>query len=260
MERAISLMMLERMRGSGAEFRQVLSLGGGSPPAPGLTLASLGETFLRETVNGAQRASWRWYSSYPDQLRALQGYEALLDGFCAVKAGQPFKLALSRQQARLAALDLPPHKEGAGRLFNTSGPDLRTWFSDSVVSMDRVLHRVLAAEISRDLATTALALKRYQMRHGQYPSELSALVPELLASIPRDPVDGQPLRYHLKPDGSFLLYSIGEDGKDDGGDASPPGKSDTLNWQRGRDVVWPSVATAEEVRAYQQKQAAKRRR
>jgi hypothetical protein len=69
---------------------------------------------------------------------------------------------------------------------------------------------------------TAIALKRYQLRHGNYPTDLSMLVPEFLSTVPRDPVDGKLLRYRLNPDGTFLLYSVGEDGKDDGGDASLP--------------------------------------
>jgi hypothetical protein len=61
----------------------------------------------------------------------------------------------------------------------------------------------------------------------------------------------------LKPEGTFLLYSIGEDGTDNGGDASPTGKTESLSWQRGRDLVWPCQATREEVSAFQQKQATK---
>jgi hypothetical protein len=257
MERALNLMMLQRMRSSSAQFRQALSLGGSGPAGSGVTVGNLGDMLLRETVIGAKRTSWRLCTSYPDQLRALQGYQALLDGLRSVQAGQPFSLALSHQQTRLAALELHSEKEGSGRGFDPWGRDLSGFFSDSVVALSRILNRVLAAEVSRELATTALALKRYQLRHGQYPTELSALVPEYLAAVPRDPADGQPLRYRPRPDGTFLLYSVGEDGTDNGGDAAPALKSDTFGWQRGRDLVWPCPATAEEVSAYQQKHATK---
>ena len=116
------------------------------------------------------------------------------------------------------------------------------------------------SEVGRELTTTALALKRYQLRHGQYPAELSALVPEFLPAIPRDPADGKPLRYHLKPAAAFLLYSVGEDGVDNGGDASPTTQSETFGWQKGRDLVWPTPATAEEVSTYYQRLASKRGR
>ena len=51
-----------------------------------------------------------------------------------------------------------------------------------------------------------------------------------------------------------------EDGTDQGGDASPPGRYQSLGWQKGRDLVWPGPATAEEISAYRQKQASNRGR
>jgi hypothetical protein len=124
---------------------------------------------------------------------------------------------------------------------------------------------VFEAEVARQLTTTAIALKRYQLRHNQYPSGLSELVPELLSAVPRDPADGQPLRYRLKSDGTFLLYSIGSNGIDDGGDALPTAQSASgggailgersFNWTKGRDLVWPSPASPEEITSYQNKNA-----
>jgi hypothetical protein len=255
MERALGVMMMQRMRNSGTQFRQAVSAGSsGGPSSTSFGFGTIGDMILRESILGAQRASWRLCTSYPDQLRALKAYEVLLQGCRSVQAGEPFAGALSQQKARLAELGLPASTDDSGRHVPWNS-DLRSFFSDSVISLSRVLNRVLTAEVSRELTTTALVLKRYQLRHGQYPRELSALVPEFLAAAPRDPADGQPMRYRLKPDGTFLLYSVGEDGVDNGGDASPTGSSDTLSWQRGRDLVWPGPATAEEVRAYHEKQA-----
>jgi hypothetical protein len=258
MERAMNLMMLRRMRRSGADFRQVLSLGGSSPAGPSMGMVNLAEMAVRETILGTKQASWRFSSSYPDQLLTLRGFQVLLDGFRAVEAGQPFNVTLTRQTKRLEQLGLHAEKEDSGRGFDPLNADSRHFFSGSVVSVSRVIHRVMAAETSRELVNTAVALKRYQLRHGQYPKELSALAPEFLLATPRDPADGQPLRYRVTPDGPFLLYSVGEDGVDNGGDASPPGKSDSFPWLKGRDVVWPSPATSEQVQAYQEKQARKR--
>jgi hypothetical protein len=41
-------------------------------------------------------------------------------------------------------------------------------------------------------------------------------VPKYLDEVPADPFDGNPLRMSAK-DGGVLIYSIGPDGKDDGG-------------------------------------------
>ena len=110
MERAMNLMTLQRMRRSSAQFQQMVGMGGGGPPASGLSLANLGETLLRETVEGARRTTWRVSASYTDQLRALQGYQALLGSLRAVQDGQPFVPVFKQQEARLAALQAAPRE------------------------------------------------------------------------------------------------------------------------------------------------------
>src|SRR5437879_4400286 len=125
-------------------------------------------------------------------------------------------------------------------------------------SWSRSVQRALVCETLRELTVAAVALKRYELRHGKPAPSLAALVPELLPALPRDYMDGQPLRYRLNPDGSFLLYSVGQDGRDDGGDATPTSGAGTKpNLQNGRDIVWPAPASAEEIAAEEVK-AAKR--
>jgi hypothetical protein len=77
----------------------------------------------------------------------------------------------------------------------------------------------------------AAALERYRRVHGKLPTQLNDLVSEYLPSVPRDPADGSSLRYRPDPDGSYLLWSIGADRKDDGGksDASKDPVSD-FDW------------------------------
>ena len=96
------------------------------------------------------------------------------------------------------------------------------------------------------LVITAIALKRHELRHGKPPATLDALVPEFLPSLPRDFMDGQPLRYRLNHGGSFLLYSVGDDGQDDGGNPLPKTtqRDDPGSPWNGRDWVWPQLAVA----------------
>ena len=67
-----------------------------------------------------------------------------------------------------------------------------------------------------------LALRAYQLTHGNLPSDLNALVPEFLEAVPVDDFDGQPLRY--VPDRK-IVYSVGQNLKDDGGNDSRSGPS-----------------------------------
>jgi hypothetical protein len=75
-------------------------------------------------------------------------------------------------------------------------------------------------------------------------------VPEFLPAVPRDPVDAKTLRYQPNADGTFLLYSIGKDGVDDGGDATPIPPASLLEWQSAPDWVWPEPATQLEIQNY----------
>jgi hypothetical protein len=62
----------------------------------------------------------------------------------------------------------------------------------------------------------ALAAERYRLRHHDWPATVEKLVLEFLSVVPLDPYNGQPLRYRKFDDG-IVVYSIGPDGKDNGG-------------------------------------------
>jgi hypothetical protein len=81
--------------------------------------------------------------------------------------------------------------------------------------------KVASAQMAINLARVAVALERHRLAHGSHPEALNALVPAYLESIPLD-LDRQPIRYQLQPDGSFILYSIGVDLKDDNGRIGKP--------------------------------------
>jgi hypothetical protein len=48
---------------------------------------------------------------------------------------------------------------------------------------------------------------------------LTALTPEFMAEVPLDEFDGKPLRYRREDEG-FILYSVGTNLVDDGGEDS----------------------------------------
>ena len=120
-----------------------------------------------------------------------------------------------------------------------------------IPSLEVAMRKASRAETLRELTLAAVALKRYQLRHGRLPDNLAALAPEFLREAPRDWYDGQPLHYRPNADGTFLLYSVDEDGQDDGGDPrARAGKESSLpSLYNGRDLVWPMPATLEEVQA-----------
>ena len=74
------------------------------------------------------------------------------------------------------------------------------------------------AQASVDLARVAIALERFRRANGSFPSSLDVLAPDFLQKVPHDIVTGEPLHYRQTNDGQFLLYSVGWDVKDNGGE------------------------------------------
>ena len=79
--------------------------------------------------------------------------------------------------------------------------------------------RSVNIDATNRLLMVGLALKIHKDEHGKYPTTLTELDPGVIASIPDDPfgVSGA-LKYRLEKD-KYVLYSVGPDGKDDGGAA-----------------------------------------
>lgn len=188
--------------------------------------------------------AWPWWTSYGDELWLLREYDRY---FATVESSV-------RGNAALPALVT---------LRATAQPKPSDWWplaraTEDFMSMEQAFLKTLSQEAQTRLATTAIAIHRYQSRKQRLPETLNGLVPEFLPRVPDDPMDGKPLRYQPQPDGTFLLYSIGDDGLDQGGDATErlssirstvtfgSGFSLESRWQKGRDWIWPMAATAEE--------------
>ena len=82
-------------------------------------------------------------------------------------------------------------------------------------------------------ALTACALEQFRLVHGDYPETLDALVPRFLDAIPNDVIGGRPLHYRRVTGGAFVLYSVGWNGRDDGGVRGQPLPATDGDW------VWP---------------------
>jgi hypothetical protein len=85
-------------------------------------------------------------------------------------------------------------------------------------------------------AQIACVLERYRLANGNYPETLDALIPQFIEKLPHDIIGGQPLHYRCEASGKFLLYSVGWNETDDGGQVAPmkDGRTDMENG----DWVW----------------------
>jgi hypothetical protein len=113
-------------------------------------------------------------------------------------------------------------------------------------ALDKAVIKFAFAQASVDLARVACALERYRLAHGQYPEMLDALAPQFIGKLPHDIIGGQPLHYRRTDDppsqgsgaagGKFLLYSIGWNETDDGGQVAL--KKDGSEDREKGDWVW----------------------
>lgn len=218
------------------------------------------ESFYEKVDKFRKVFLWRYWWSYPDELRYLKGHQVLTDTMRQIATNGVFGDALTNQDAELERLGISKLNSSFDSIF-TGKTDYHNMLSESVVTLTGLSRKVMRIEAARQSVITVIALKRYQLKHGNYPADLNSLVPEFLASVPLDPVDGQPLRYRLNADGTFLLYSVGEDGNDDGGNPSLQKnvQSSSFYWQspHALDWVWPQPASPEEVQKYYEEQARK---
>ena len=149
-------------------------------------------------------------AAWADRQRALRQLEREVAEAVAAPAG-------SVQHTVHAAVMLTSRSERSRRIPRVFGSN---WVP-AVRAADAANAR---GQTLFELTRVAAALAAFQQDEGEakYPERLDALVPRSLDRIPLDPFTGQPFHYERRGEG-YLLYSVGQDGRDDGGtDLSQP--------------------------------------
>ena len=251
MESVMSRMTAEQWRNSNAKFQEYLNMG--SEVNGFKVQKSFFDEIRAETVS----FEWRYWWSYPDELKMLKGHEILRETSRMIETNHSFQAAVTAQGKKMASLQV----KAANDQSDMNSVDMHSILSQNILGLSAVHRKMEATEVARQVVMTAMALKRYQLKHGNYPPDLDSLVPEFAPAVPLDPVDGQPLRYRPNADGTFLLYSIGQNGVDNGGDPSIEKGVTGSNyyWQNSHalDWVWPQPATDDEILRYYKAQAKK---
>ena len=207
---------------------------------------------LKEPLEGMQGLvqrypkywAWEWWVSYDEEIATLKTVQAGIEAVRVLRRDKVFGPVLRGFETNVTATrrEHPGSERGIGLMMN------------SYYSVQKFMAEIQAAEVRRSLCVTAIALAQWRLQHHSYPAGLAELVPEFVPESPVDIVDGAPLRYRLNEDGSFLLYSVGENGVDDGGAPAFPSQIglgiNPTHWWRGRDAVWPRPATQNEAAAY----------
>jgi hypothetical protein len=256
-ERVWYINEIQKARVSHAEFVELygllFSMRSSGAASSGWSWPPYWEQITEGSRNNTAEMLWRTAASYADELRVLQSAQIVLETLRQMQTNQSrfYKADYDLMLARLSKL--PPATSGklATVMKTLRIPNCVGMLFGREVPMQ--ILKTLRMEAARDLTVTAIALKRYELKHGQLPEKLDQLVPEFLPAVPIDCFSGKPLHYQLQTTGAYLLYSVGEDGHDDGGDpTSTDPSSHSFSWlsPKVRDLVWPQPATQTEIDAY----------
>ena len=243
MERACVLVEYARARESLNRLSQMSFSAGGTPLDD---LAEVGNKMIEDPGEGLEafmdrfprRWVWKWWNCFDDELWFLETAKRTLDAAREAANGRPFVALKDKGKAESLRKGETPRQFLLARLLEAD-------------TYAKALDKAVIAETQRRVVLTAIALIRFERRFGKLPRDLNALVPEFLSSVPLDPMDGQPLRYRPTGTNSFLLYSVGLDGMDGKGDASPAtAGSRNFFWTQCKDFVWPQPATVEQLHEF----------
>jgi hypothetical protein len=100
------------------------------------------------------------------------------------------------------------------------------------------IRQTFRLQFQLDAARTACAIERYRLAHGTLPPTLDALCPEFLSKPTPDLMSGEPLHYKPGPGESYVLYSVGWNEIDDGGNAVDPKRPARKDSPDAADWVW----------------------
>jgi len=111
-----------------------------------------------------------------------------------------------------------------------------------IPAVDRIADLIHQAKGLNKATMTVLALQRWRLDTGEYPTGLKQLAEAgYLDELPMDPFSNESLIYE-KVDGDFKLYSVGQNFRDDKGKIAYQGKSHVAHWgttDEGDAIFWP---------------------
>jgi hypothetical protein len=104
----------------------------------------------------------------------------------------------------------------------------------------RVSLIVYRNKATHEATITILALKRYRLENKEYPVSLDELITSgYLKELPMDPYSDKTLVYQKRRD-DFILYSVGQNFIDDGGEPGKDREGRPAKWADNGDwIFWP---------------------
>jgi hypothetical protein len=160
--------------------------------------------------------------------RTMRGYINMIKPWIeATNHGGVRLLRVSEEQAA-AHLEWRQHERRLWLSPNAGGNLLLK----DVTAPPEMSLRAIRLLVNHRLVLTMLALRRFELDQGRLPERLEELVPNYLKEVPLDEFSGKPLIWNRD---KLRLYSVSENGVDDGGSFTERRKSDELDFG---DAYW----------------------
>ncbi len=163
-----------------------------------------------------------------DKLYFLKAYKKLFD-----LSGQPYY----KISDEIEGLIMGFRQEA--KLITSSRPLLlRHYFYATLFpSINIAFHNQAISITKSETLKIAAGLKLYKSKYGTYPDNLAALTPGIFTVLPVDPFDGEGFIYRKAGNG-FVIYGVGENGKDDKGFLEGDARENRKQWREQGDIGW----------------------
>ena len=135
-------------------------------------------------------------------------------------------LTISRMHTEytLAAVDEKAHRiypaiseKGTQRVAGLSRGPYTVFARMLLPALEKAVQKSARMQTYLDATRVGCGVERYRLANGKLPETLDALAPRYISVIPNDVIDGKPLKYRPDNDRGYIIYSVGWNQTDDGG-------------------------------------------
>jgi hypothetical protein len=190
----------------------------------------LQDSALEALQNGETSINQLWSLLYIGLTPFANGWEEMMMRTESVKVARAALLRFNNELVEIAKRPPEQQRQALRQLAATQSELPRLVRDTPTYAFGRARSYHLDLAWMRS-AIVMVAVERYRLAHGRWPESLTDLVPLFLERVPVDPYDGAPLRLGRFPEG-VILYSVGEDGQDNGGNLRMPMVAGTdMGWR-----------------------------
>lgn len=189
-------------------------------------------------------AGWKWANEMtggkgPPTAKELAAYTKISPHESVAALDAHFEALLAACEGPLRWGNAAKLKKESDEYHAKNKKSLNALAAFFVPNVTRGYELSVRVEAERRATQLTLALHAHHAKHGKWPDDLGKIDPKLglknLKALRVDPFSGKRFIYRLK-DGKPLLYSVGADGDDDGGEHHPKFGE---NGEGGDYVFWP---------------------